>query len=53
MIPQVIHQIWHPFSAHSMPFDWVRFSATWKHHHPDYEHKLWGPDESRAFVARH
>lgn len=53
MIPQVIHQIWHPFSAHSMPIDWVRFSATWKHHHPGFTHKLWGPEESRAFVAQH
>jgi MoaA/NifB/PqqE/SkfB family radical SAM enzyme len=31
----------------------VRFSATWKHHHPGLKHKLWGPDESRVFVARH
>ena len=53
MMPRVIHQIWHPFSAQSMPFDWVRFSATWKHHHPGFEHKLWGLEESRAFVARH
>jgi UDP:flavonoid glycosyltransferase YjiC (YdhE family) len=51
MIPPLIHQIWHPFSAAAMPADWVRFSATWRRHHPGFEHRLWGPAESRSFVA--
>jgi hypothetical protein len=53
MIPRLIHQIWHPFSAPDMPRDWHRFSRSWKRNHPEHRHILWGIDESRRFVETH
>lgn len=53
MIERIIHQIWHPFSSAEMPRDWQRFARSWRRFHPDHEHVLWGPEESRAFVAAH
>jgi hypothetical protein len=53
MIPPLIHQIWHPFCAPEMPLDWQRFARSWRRWHPDHRYTLWGPDESRTFVATH
>jgi UDP:flavonoid glycosyltransferase YjiC (YdhE family) len=51
MIPRLIHQIWHPFAWPEMPPDWQRFAATWQRQHPEFAYRLWGPAESRSFVA--
>jgi hypothetical protein len=51
MIPSIIHQIWHPFTAPEMPLDWERFARSWRRWHPEHRYILWGPDESRGFVA--
>jgi hypothetical protein len=51
MIPKLIHQLWHPFSATEIPLEWQRFARSWRRRHPEHRYELWGPDESRNFVA--
>jgi UDP:flavonoid glycosyltransferase YjiC (YdhE family) len=51
MIEPLLHQIWHPFSAAELPRDWRRFAETWRRWHPGHRYILWGPEESRRFVA--
>ena len=41
MIPRVLHQIW----LGERPFPYGEERATWLHHHPDWEHRLWTESE--------
>lgn len=51
MIEPLIHQVWHPFSRGEMPREWRRFARSWQRWNPGHRHQLWGPEESRNFVA--
>jgi hypothetical protein len=42
-IPFVLHRIW--LGPDPMPEAAVRFGESWVHHHPDWEHRLWGDDD--------
>lgn len=53
MIEPIVHQIWHPFAAPEQPRDWQRFAESWRRWHPGHRYVLWGPEESRQFVADH
>lgn len=41
-VPKVFHQIW--LGRKPIPAEYVAFQRAWKHHHPDWEFRLWTED---------
>jgi hypothetical protein len=39
MIPKVIHRVW--LGTDPMPEEFEHYGETWRHHHPDWEMRLW------------
>lgn len=49
-IPKIIHQTW---KSKNLPGRFLRFQKTWRHHHPDWEYRLWTDADNRDLIARH
>jgi Glycosyltransferase sugar-binding region containing DXD motif len=49
-IPKIIHQSW---KSEELPDRFVRWSDTWRMHHPDWEWVLWTNDDNHALVDLH
>lgn len=49
MIPRILHQMWREAT---LPERWRQLRETWKHHHPDWEHRLWTDESLMDFVGR-
>lgn len=47
MIPRIIHQFW---VGGPVPDHLAAFMETWRAHHPDWEHRLWGDDDFRGWL---
>lgn len=45
-LPRVLHRVW--LGDKLLPEEFERFGETWRTHHPEWEHRLWG----NADVAR-
>ncbi|MCP5509048.1 MAG: hypothetical protein H7A39_01370 [Chlamydiales bacterium] len=45
-IPKIIHQIWF---GKPMPEAFRKMTETWKHHHPDWEYRLWTDEDLASF----
>ena len=45
-IPKIIHQIW---LGSPLPEIYQRYQESWKHHHPDWEYRLWTDADVAAF----
>lgn len=42
-IPRIIHRIW--LGPNPLPEEFERYGETWKHHHPDWDIRLWTDTE--------
>lgn len=42
-IPPVLHRVW--FGPEPMPEEHSAYGETWRHHHPRWQHRLWGDDD--------
>lgn len=49
MIPRIIHQTW---KDSNIPDRFQSAAASWRHHHPDWEYRLWTHDDLAAFVEK-
>lgn len=47
-IPKIIHQTW---KTETIPDKWQAFAESWRHHHPDWEYRLWTDESARDFIA--
>lgn len=45
-IPKIIHQIW---LGSPLPKQYKKYQKSWRHHHPDWEYKLWTDADVEAF----
>ena len=50
MIPQIIHQTWRTVD---IPPHLRGFQDSWRHHHPDWEYRLWDDSANAALIAEH
>ena len=50
MIPRIFHQIW--VGPHPMPEEFQDYRETWRHHHPDWEMRLWTEDNLPTDLVR-
>ncbi|OON81413.1 glycosyltransferase family 32 protein [Streptomyces tsukubensis] len=41
-LPRIFHQVW---LGGPMPERFQAYSRTWRHHHPDWEYRLWTEDD--------
>lgn len=48
-IPPILHQTW---MTKRLPAPLARLAATWRHHHPGWELRLYDDEEARALVSR-
>lgn len=49
MLPRIIHQTW---KDHDLPERFRESAESWRHHHPDWEWRLWTDADIQAFVER-
>jgi hypothetical protein len=49
MIPKIIHQTW---KTDQIPCEWKAFAQSWRHHHPDWEYRLWSNTDGADFVEQ-
>src|SRR5690606_25109495 len=49
-IPRILHQTW---KTAEVPGEWAGSAASWRTHHPEWQHRLWTDEDNRAFVAEH
>jgi mannosyltransferase OCH1-like enzyme len=50
VIPRLLHQTWRDADV---PARWRPLVASWREHHPDWEHRLWTDADLRELVAGH
>jgi mannosyltransferase OCH1-like enzyme len=50
VIPRIIHQIW--LGPDPMPREFEPYVATWKRHHPAWEHRMWTEENLPADPVR-
>jgi len=50
VIPRILHQTW---KDARVPERWRGARASWRAHHPGWEHRFWTDADLRALVARH
>jgi len=50
-IPKIIHQIWYQGEEH-IPFEYRRYSMSWKHYNKDYEYLLWDNEDITELVSK-
>ena len=50
MIPKIIHQTW---KSADIPPHLRGFQASWLHHHPGWEYRLWDDAANEALIAEH
>jgi mannosyltransferase OCH1-like enzyme len=50
MIPKIIHQTW---KSADIPPHLRGFQASWRHHHPGWEYRLWDDAANEALLADH
>jgi len=50
-IPRVVHRIW--LGSEPLPEVFHRYGETWRHHHPDWDMRLWTEADLRAFDLGH
>jgi hypothetical protein len=50
MIPKIIHQTW---KSADIPAHLRGFQASWRHHHPGWEYRLWDDAANEALIAEH
>lgn len=48
-IPRILHQTW---KTEQIPPAMQAHAASWKQHHPDWEHRLWTDAMNRDFIRR-